>query len=71
MDAEDGQEQAGVVSDLADDGGDPGVAGLADEPDRQVTQSGHDAGPGGSPDPGRVFTERDITDVLQGRSPAS
>ena len=62
--AEDGQEQGGVVLDLADGGGDLGVAGLADEPDCQVTERGHDAGPGAGPDPGGILTVSDVPDVV-------
>jgi hypothetical protein len=54
-----------------DSGGDLRVAGLANEPDTEVTEGGHNAGAGAGPDPGCVLTESDITDLLQGRSPAS
>src|ERR1022692_331421 len=56
----------GIVFDLPDGGGDLGVAGLADEPYREVTERGHDAGAGGGPDPGRIFTVCNVTDVLSG-----
>jgi len=46
---------------LPDGGGDLGVVGLADEPDRQVTESGHDAGAGTGPDPGGILTVSEIT----------
>ena len=45
LEAEDGQEQVVVVFDLADGGGDLAVSGLADQPDHEVTEGGHDAGP--------------------------
>jgi len=51
------------VPDLADDGGDAGVAGLAGESDREA-QCCHDAGPGAGPYPGGIFTERDIADPV-------
>ena len=44
----------------ADGGGDLRVAGLADEPDGEVTERGHDAWPWAGPDPGRILTERDV-----------
>lgn len=50
IEAEDGQEQAGIVLDAAYDGGDSAVSGLADEPDIKVTECGHDAGRGACPD---------------------
>ncbi len=62
--AENGQEQVRVVFDLPDGGSYFGVARAADQPDREVTESGHDAGPGCGPDPGRVLAERDITDPV-------
>ena len=37
MQAEDGQDQVWVVFDLPEGCGDLGVAGLADQPDRQIT----------------------------------
>ena len=49
--------------DLADGGGDFGVAGLADEPDGKI-QGGHDAGAGAGPDPGRVLTVSNVPDVM-------
>ena len=49
---------------LSDSGGDFCVAGLADEPDGEVTQGGHNAWAGAGPDPGRILTERDITDPV-------
>ncbi len=49
---------------LADGGGDLCVAGLADEPDRQVTEGGHDARAGAGPDPGGILAERDIADPV-------
>ena len=49
---------------LADCGGDPGVAGLADEPHSQVTEGNHYAGPGAGPDSGRVLTVSDVTDMM-------
>ena len=52
-------------------GGDFPVSGLADELDGEVTEGGHDAGTGAGPDPGRILTECDITDLLQGRIPVS
>src|SRR5215467_10441952 len=60
-----GSSLPGVVLDLPDGGGDALVAHLADEPDGEVTQGCHDAGPGGSPDPGSVFTVGSIPDVLE------
>jgi hypothetical protein len=42
--AEDGVEQLWVVFDLADGGGDLCLAGLAEEPDHEVTDRGHDPG---------------------------
>jgi hypothetical protein len=71
LQAEYGDEQGCVVFYLADGGRDFGVAGLADESDGEVTEGGHDAGPGGGPHPRIILTECDIADVLQGRSPAS
>src|ERR1039458_10896982 len=64
LQAEDGQEQAGIVFDLPDGGGDLGVAGVADEPDFEVTERGHDAGTGGGPDPGRIFTVCNVADPV-------
>src|ERR1700689_332267 len=52
------------MPDLPDGGGDLCVAGLADEPDRQVTEGGHDARSRAGPYPGCVLTERDIPDVV-------
>ena len=56
---------------LADGGGDPGVSGLADEPDSEVTEGGHDTGPWAGPDAGRVLTVSDITDVVDWASHCS
>lgn len=60
------EEQGRAVPDLAYDGGDAAVACLADEPDRYVTEGGHDAGPRAGPDPGVVLTVGDIPYLLQG-----
>ena len=62
--AEDGQEQVGVVSDAADAGGDFRVSGLSYQSYCQVTESRHYPGSRAGPDPGRVLTERDITDPV-------
>ena len=71
LEAEDGDEQGDVVLDLADGGGDLGAAGLADEPDGEVTQGCHDAGTGSGPDSGRILTERDIADPVDWASHCS
>ena len=46
-------------------------AGLADEADSEVTESGHDAGSGPGPDPGRVLTVSDIADIIDWTSHCS
>jgi hypothetical protein len=56
------REQGGVVPDLADDGGDPGVACLADEPYREITERGHYAAVGPVRTPGGILKECDIAD---------
>lgn len=64
LDAEDGEEQAGIVLDPADGGGDFPVSGVADEPDGEITEGRHDAGSGAGSHPGGILTESDITDPV-------
>lgn len=57
-----GKQQRWAVLDLPDGGGDPGVADLADQTDRQIAEGGHDSGTGTGLDLGCVSTERDVAD---------
>jgi hypothetical protein len=47
------------------------MSGHFQDPDAKVAQGGHDLGSAASADLGGVFAVADVTDVLQGRSPAS
>jgi hypothetical protein len=69
--AEDGQEQGGVVFDFADCGGDFGISGMADQADREVTQGGHDAGAGPGADAGGVLAVGDVADPVDWASHCS
>ena len=62
--AEDGEEEVGLVADASEGGGDLGVTGLADQADGEVTESGHDAGAGAGSGLGGVFVEGDVSDPV-------
>ena len=53
-----------MVLRLADGAGDAGVAGLADEPDGEVTQRRQDAGPGAGPYFAGVLGEGEVADPV-------
>jgi hypothetical protein len=59
------------VLDLADGGGDFGVAGLPDEADGEVTEGGHYAGAGPGPDPRGIFTVSNVPHVVDWASHCS
>jgi hypothetical protein len=63
--AEERQGAGGTAADPAQRGGDAGVTGQAEQPDRKVAQGGHDLGAGRGADAAGVLGEDDVADPVQ------